>query len=107
MILQLGERGRDVLGQHVGARAHDLPDLDVGRAQLAAQIDDDAAEPGAPRRLAPAPQPQRRPPETEARAVLAEHEDDERVRAPQQRAQGRRDFPDIASEFYTIEEEAR
>ena len=87
VILQLGERGGDVFGQHVGARAHDLPYLDVGRAQLAAQIDDDAPEPGTPRRLALAPQPQRRPPETKPRAVLAEHENNEDCARPQPPAQ--------------------
>ena len=48
VVLQVGERGGDVVGHEIGARAHDLPDLDEGGAQVAKEVEQALAEPRPP-----------------------------------------------------------
>ena len=95
VVLQLGERGRDVLGDEVGPGAHDLADLDEGGAQLAEQVDHHLTQPGAPPRLARTPQPEQPASPTQNRVPCLANSapDDDGARRPA--ASGAGTSPDI------------
>lgn len=65
VVLQVLKRVSDVFGKQIGARAHDLSDLDEGGAQSAKKIEHTAAKPGltafAPREGDEQPQPTHEP----------------------------------------------
>ena len=74
VVLEVLERARHVVGDEVGAGAHDLADLDEGGAQLAEKVEDHLAEEGLPPLLSGEGQQQDGPPDPPSKPVLGDAE---------------------------------